>query len=541
MKVAPIVNKKGNWFTQIMNCDDFDGYQRKTFTIEKKSDLVKIAIYNPENIFSAGLNSINRSNVEDDLPLIGLIKYKLLKRKYKDSLFINPEVNLYYSNEGLQISNISHSLAELSQEIPQDKPEVLLVHENEVNNNYGFFSELKMKHNLKIISVSEETRKESKGLLIDSSIIMSPLFGCSETDIKRAYEQIGSSVSEKEGLYSKLQEIYPEVDEKFLYETANKIGDSIKDLGEKIDVTGSEVVLPIVNNEGVDYFKASTKHSVIVKESEWINLAKQNYLTRIANASMKGYIKSKNYSGIITKGTQNEFDENELKDFRKYLTTKENILTKYAQANNLDTTKLLLDPVVASVFNTVINHVFIGSNVDNKILAKSYNARVKDFEELEQRAKHTSDKYSLRDFRELKNIYDLTLKKFNDQEDVGSELIIHGDNRPGNLGIEQPNTPYCLGRKIDFGAARLGYVSEDLSKLETLNNGAFVPLYNHIIRELNKEAKVLDTDSLKDRVNNESLVNEVRALSFALSKDNFENAERYFNLINQKSKIYKVA
>jgi len=462
-----------------------------------------------------------------------------LEQGDRKAIFLDPQVNVEYAQSELQISSIAWSLDDLARDIKKDKPKALVISQGDIVDNYDSLFELKKKNNIKIIAVTEKDEKQIKSPLIDSYMVKDPIWGCSERSIKKAYSQIKPSTSESEDLCSKLQKIYPDVDPEFLYETANKIGYEVADLGEKINMTGSKVVIPIITKNGIDYFKASNE--VIAKDVEWINIAQQlNYLTRIANASMKASMGSGNYSGIITRGTENEFNKQEDEDFRKYISTKERILISYAQQNkNVDLHKLFMDPVVASVFNTAINHVFIGPQID-QILAKSLNPRVKPFGELELRAKNTSDKYAFKTFISFKDKYDLALKKFNDQEDVGPKLIIHGDNGPRNLGREQPNKiGYFLGRKIDFGACRLGYVSEDLSKLETFNNGSFVPLYNHIVKELGGMA--INESALIDKVNIETILNNMRSFSFVLSQNDFEKVKNYIKIIGEKDKLYKVA
>jgi hypothetical protein len=550
MKVAPIVNKKSNWFTRIMDSEDVS-FQRANFTTQKDPELTKIAIYNPnKDIFGESSNDIRETAVEDNLGVIDFVSYKLLKRKFKGQRVINPLTNVHFANEGLQISDMSYSLEELTTDINNGDAKIVVASNKEISDNYKLFSDLKNK-GIKIISVLDIDEKKSdiNNALIDS-YVSKHIFGCGPSDIKNAYDALNApDKSVKEDLHSKLQEIYPNVDEKFLCETADKIGDKIADLGERIDVTGSEIVIPIITADGTDYLKASTNSGAIVKEVRWDNYAKENSLTRIANASLKGIVNSNNYPGVISKGTQNEFTAEEYKDFKVYISTKENILRSYAQQHNVDISKLLMNPVIASVFNTAINHTFIGSHVDDKVLAKASTKGKKSFEELELRAKNTSDKYLLQEFRGSKDKYDLALDISVDQENVGSKIIIHGDNRPGNMGAEQLNkVGYFLGRKIDFGAARLGYVSEDLAKLETIDNASYIPLYKHCLIELNKVAnKVfvdLDVKALQDKVSVDSLIHEVSAQSFALSKDNFQNVKRYSNIIEKKShekSIYRVA
>ena len=363
--------------------------------------------------------------------------------------------------------------------------------------------------------------------------------------------------------YNQLEDIFSEEEGIFLKEAAKTIDEKTSIFNRRILGTGTEIVVPFNINGRKKYLKASGNPLIILKGNAWLDIAKQNPLSELANARKEGLLTGTNYAGIITNGTENPLGTDELELVRHCSPIKNMIITALCQATGINPYNLLSDSTITNVYNTAINHHIIGPNINNKILATPLNKRIMNFSQLEERANNDS-RNNLGEYEEY---YQEALNQFDDTEDEGDQIIIHGDNGPRNVGPEQKNTVgYLLGRKIDFGTARLGYAAEDLTKLRTRDNS----IYNPILKYFTKALEIIDTENqenlnpkklqshlinlarhymnnrsenLDRRTNAESSLNLVRALSFDYLKNDTQKAKEHEAMIQAdlQMKKYRVA
>lgn len=353
-----------------------------------------------------------------------------------------------------------------------------------------------------------------------------------------------------------IYKLFPSLEQEIqdrLYQSIKEVCDGFgkdpSDIIKVTDRTGSDAVIKFkVQEEGkygledrIVYCKISADKAKLRKEHQYYEDAWSDKnkglesLVKVITQKPEQLIECEDCSALISYGTENP-GLVEQEDHESYLRLFDNLRLQLAIEKGCDPEKLSGDEYIQDVFNRALAHAIMKKYSDKPIYNDPENRRplVIPFEELHDRAGITEYTKLFDELLSNSKAYEHVRRGFEEEDELRSnhKTLINGDARQEN------NFLNYFGMKIigDYGDVRGGFPEDDLAKLESPNNAAYVPTYmffrNKIEGLLGSQYELTkdDEEVIGKRVNLLSPLNVARAGSFKLMMNLREDSVYYIDL-----------
>ncbi len=301
--------------------------------------------------------------------------------------------------------------------------------------------------------------------------------------------------------------------------------------------TSTGLVFSVDDRDGKRiYGKTGLNRGALEREAEYLTDAWTVPLLRPINAKLIGIVDAGLYATLLTYGTENSgiVPANNLKE---YLELRGQMFEELAERMNCNPSLLLQDPFLVDTFNRALAHTYMRDFAGKKVYQGETRSMVLSFEQILERAQHTSVRGLFDLLKTFKPDYNRAVRMVNDCEvEHAVPLLIHGDALQVNV-FSSPSGVYT--RPMGDPTATIGYSEHVLARLESPNDGSYVSPYVFFRngleqgRDKNFELTGRDTISLRRKTVGLGLTNAARTLSYWLDKDRVNEATKYANLAFQ--------
>lgn len=248
--------------------------------------------------------------------------------------------------------------------------------------------------------------------------------------------------------------------------------------------TGSIAKVDYVDKGMKMHMKLSADILGFETEHEYLSIAQHDPLMRVTHVKPRFYAADSEIAVLDTYGEENPGLVSR-EDESNYWNTLTGLMIKYAKGDGRELQGLIDDEHVIDTFNMAVAHTVMRQHICNPKFNRKMHVPVYDFGYLLERAKSTCLTDSFEELRGHEQIYTGNKERFEGIEPLSKTLtVIHGDRRKEQIcrPAQEPDRRVVC----DLTTATVGLPEYDLSKLESANNAAYVPVYAFFCNELDR-------------------------------------------------------